>query len=358
MLKKKVTSPPMFGKKRAFQLSLIVSFIFNAVLILGVLYGQMREHKLTFDIGWLSYLKYFLWNFICNIIFFYLLFLFNFKLIRSHIKANKIPLSATIGTLMICFFFSPLLSQIQWSAIGGEKGMVTEGFAISNFIKDMILGAIVILITHNLYSNYKREQTIITNQKLTEDNIRIRFEALKNQLDPHFLFNSLNTLNGLIGIEDEKAHEYVDNLSSVFRYTLENKHIRTLNEEIEFVESYVALLKIRYGDNFVVKYDLAEQYRNYLVMPVSIQLLVENAVKHNVISNKSRLFIHIETTDNESIIVSNHINRKTEKSLNCDVGLANLTDRYAILFKKNITISNLEGVFAVEIPLIKEMDKI
>ena len=357
-IRKKRADFPLFGKKQAFANAIIISFILNFVLILGGVLRQTQGVSFLDMTGgtWGDYVKYFLWHFLCNVALFYLLFLFNFKVIRSRLK-NRFPWSAIFGTLLICLLISPILSQIQWHAIGGGKGLVNEQFVIYNLIKDTILGIIVLLLARNIYSNHKREQALIANQKLREENIRVRFEALKNQLDPHFLFNSLNTLNGLIGIDDEKAREYVDNLSFVFRYTLRSKELLTLDEELEFVKSYAALLKIRFGDNLTVEYDIDDRCWGYQIMPVSIQLLVENAVKHNEISNRNPLLIRIATTPEESVVVSNRINPKAEKSLGGGVGLANLEDRYAILFKKSIAISYADQKFSVEIPLMKETEK-
>jgi len=230
-----------------------------------------------------------------------------------------------------------------------------EEFVAYNLAKDILLGVMAVFEIGIRYSNYHRERTLILNQKLVEENMRTRYDALKNQLDPHFLFNSLNTLNGLIGIDDDKARDYVDNLSSIFRYTLHSKAICKLSEEIEFANSYISLLKIRYGENLIVRYDIEEKYRDWYLMPVSIQLLVENAIKHNIISNRKPLFILIQTTENESIIVENIINPRLEEGLSGGVGLSNLADRYSILFHKSITITKNEGLFTVEIPLIKEM---
>ena len=339
-----------FSKKHALYQSVIISGITNGILIVGALHGN----TLGTGVDWQSYLEFFLWHFCCNVILYYLLFSLNFRIILSHTKFINTSLIATIGTISICFLLSPILTRLQWSALGMAGRVPIESFVYFNLVKDLILGIIVILVTHYIYANYRREQAIIANQKLIEENIRTRYEALKSQLDPHFLFNSLNTLNGLIGIDDEKAQEYVDNLSSVFRYTLNNKNIQTLDEELRFVESYVELLKVRYGKNLIVEYNIDEQYRAFEIMPVSIQLLVENAVKHNVISNNSPLTINIDTTLQNSVIVSNRINSKSEESINTGVGLANLTDRYMILFKKSITINNADGIFSVEIPLVSE----
>ena len=337
-----------FSKKHALYQSVIISAIINCILIVGALHGD------TLGIGanWQNYLEFFLWHFCCNVILYYLLFSLNFRIIQSHTKFINTSLVAIIGTILICFLFSPFLTRLQWFALRVGERFPMETFIYFNLAKDLILGIIVILVSQYIYANYRREQAIITNQRLVEENIRTRYEALKSQLDPHFLFNSLNTLNELIGIDDEKAQEYVDNLSSVFRYTLNNKNIQTLDEELRFVESFVALLRVRFGKNLIVNYNIEEQYRGSQIMPVSIQLLVENAVKHNVISNNSPLTIDICTTLHNSVMVSNQINPKSEESLNNGVGLANLADRYMILFKKSIAIDNADGIFSVEIPLI------
>jgi len=349
MYKRRKSKFTYFSKKHALYQSVIISAFINCILIVGALHGN----TLGTGVDWQSYMEFFLWHFCCNVILYYLLFRLNFRIILSSTKLRNTSLIAITGTILFCFLFSPILTRLQWVALGiTGKWFPMADFIIFNLTKDLILGITVILVTRYIYANYRREQAIIANQKLIEENIRTRYEALKNQLDPHFLFNSLNTLNGLIGIDDEKAQEYVDNLSSVFRYTLNNKSTQTLDEELRFVESYVALLKIRYGKNLIVKYDIDEQYRDSEIMPVSIQLLVENAVKHNVISNNVPLTIDVFTTPNNGVMVSNRINHKFEEGINNGVGLANLADRYMILFKKSITINNTDGIFSVEIPLM------
>ena len=339
-----------FSKRHALYQSFIISAIINCILIVGALHTDTPG----IGVNWQNYLEFFLWHFCCNVILYYLLFSLNFRIIQRQAKFVNTSLIAIVGTISICLLFSPFLTRLQWFALGLEGRFPMMDFIYFNLAKDMILAIIVILVSQYIYANYRREQAIITNQRLVEENIRTRYEALKNQLDPHFLFNSLNTLNELIGIDNEKAQEYVDNLSSIFRYTLNNKNIQRLDEELRFVESFVALLKVRYGKNLIVEYNIEEQYRDFEIMPVSIQLLVENAVKHNVISNNSPLIIDISTTSHNSVVVSNRINPKSEEGINHGVGLANLTDRYMILFKKSIAISNTDGIFSVEIPLVEK----
>ena len=345
-----------FSARQALQASILVSLILNLVLILGVFFGRSRDVMGELQLGWSSYLYYFLWHFGCNVLMFFLLFLLNFRVVKMKRKRGGLVIVG--GTLLICLVLSPVLSQLQWLALGGgdKSEICREAFIVINVIKDLIVGAAVVIITSYLSIYHKREQMMIANQKLQEENIRIKYEALKNQLDPHFLFNSLNTLNGLIGVDDDRAHEYVDNLSSVFRYTLHSKTIVKLEEEIEYVDAYVSMLKIRFGESLHVDYNLDNKYRAYYIMPASLQLLVENAVKHNVVSNKNPLIVRVESTQDDTIIVSNRINPKTEKSIG-GVGLANLTERYSILFGKSVGISDAEGVFRVEVPLINEKDK-
>jgi LytS/YehU family sensor histidine kinase len=219
-------------------------------------------------------------------------------------------------------------------------------------MKDLVAAVIVFLSTLTLTSLIRSHQTLLENQQLVAENIRNRYEALKNQLNPHFLFNSLNTLDGLIGFDDEKAHNYLQNLSSSFRYTIQNKEIITLIEELQFVESYCYLMKIRYGDNLTIQYAVNEKYNEYFIMPVSLQLLIENAIKHNVINDKHPLTIGIETTENDTIKVSNAIQPKINDDVGEGIGLVNLMERYRLLFGMDVIITKNE-TFGVEIPLIE-----
>ncbi|MEI7501796.1 MAG: histidine kinase [Paludibacter sp.] len=262
--------------------------------------------------------------------------------------------SAVIGSIIIAVVFSLIFSQGAIHLFP-ETPIPVKFQITSSIIKDLIVVLIVLITTLLFSSVFERQKTLIENEQLIVENIRIRYEVLKNQVDPHFLFNSLNTLDGLIGIDDDKAHEFVENISSVFRYTINNKEIMYLDEELDFTESYACLMKIRYGDNFQIQYQIEEKYRTYYIMPISLQLLVENAIKHNCISNRHQLIINIETTENDTIKVSNRIQPKMDVEPGTGIGLANLTERYKLLFQKEIIISKTD-VFSVEIPLIKQLE--
>ncbi|HEY6913964.1 MAG TPA: histidine kinase [Paludibacter sp.] len=259
-----------------------------------------------------------------------------------------------LGSLIIAGVLNTIFTQGSIHLF--HSSLVPVNFLIiGNIMKDLIVLLIVLLSTSLLHSISQRQQILLENERLIADNIRIRYEVLKNQVDPHFLFNSLNTLDGLIGMDNDRAHEYVQNLSQVFRYAIGNKEIVHLDEELDFTESYAHLMKIRYGENIQIQYNIAEKYKIWYIMPISLQLLVENAIKHNVISTKHPLVITIETTPNDTIRVLNTIQLKKEAEQGEGIGLANLTERYKLLFQKEVSIT-ITDIFCVEMPLIKELE--
>jgi sensor histidine kinase YesM len=334
-----------FTNKSALRLSLAISIFLNAIMFLGYTYnksfGQVNGLRLLF-------------GFFSDFSLFYLLYIFNFRTIlqnwKKSIKVWMIFVGSMFIAIILSLFFSKCAIQFLPAITFSDNFQI-----ITNLIKDSIVYIIVLLSTSLLYSIDQGQKTLLENERLIADNIRIRYEALKNQVDPHFLFNSLNTLDGLIGMNDDKAHEYVAHLSTVFRYAIGNKEIMHLDEELDFTDSYAHLMNIRYGDNFQIRYIISEKYRNWFIMPISLQLLVENAIKHNIISTKHPLFITIETTPNDTIRVMNAIQLKNEIEPGEGIGLANLTERYQLLFQKEIVITQTD-VFCVEIPLIKHLE--
>ena len=357
LMRKNLTRTNPFTRIQALKAAIWVSLTINIILIMGMIYDDSANLISVLRKDGINYVLFFSLQFACNLLLFFLLFLFCFRLTGRKQEIKYAALKAFTGIVVICLLVSPLLSRFQLYVFEDISESGIAQFTIFNLVKDLIAGLVVILLTETMNQAYKQEQANIMNQQLLVENIKVKYEALKNQLDPHFLFNSLNTLNGLIGMDEEKAHEYVDNLSSVFRYTLHSKTIVKLEEEMEFVNAYISLLKIRFGQNMKVRYEFDNKFRNYYIMPVSIQLLVENAVKHNIIHNKSPLLILIETNARGNLTVSNLVNLRPEKNIG-GVGLVNLSERYKLLFKKDIEIKNANGFFSVEIPLLNETDKI
>ena len=233
-------------------------------------------------------------------------------------------------------------------------------FFVLNF--SIVVTAMTVLFSYLLHLQGEREKAIaerekvvVENQKLVIENMRARLETLKGQINPHFLFNSLNALTTLIETDAKKANEFVQQLSLIFRYSIQNRETATLGDELVFTETFCNLMKIRHGEHLVVDYRVDKRYRNYFIIPLSLQMLAENAIKHNKISARDPLTVTIETTDNDSVKVWNTIQRRREDTSGEGVGLANISERYRMLYQKDITISDADGIFSVEIPLIKSI---
>jgi len=334
--------------KSALKLSLTISLLLVFFMFIGFIFSDKHNH--------FSHTSVFnaIVQYISNLVVLFLLYEFCFWIFRKKWESKKRHFVALFGTIGMAILISPVFSKIVFPVFQPvEYDLLLNRFIVLNLVKDLVLSFIVYLSTLSFVVVIHNQQTQLENQRLLAENIRNRYEALKNQLNPHFLFNTLNTLDGLIGFDDEKAHNYLQNLSSSFRYTIQNKEITTLKEELNFVESYAYLMKIRYGDNLNIQYVVDEKYNHFHIMPISLQLLIENAIKHNVINDKYPLTIHIETTTNDTIKVSNAIQPKINTEVGEGIGLVNLVERYHLLFGMEVVITR-NGVFCVEIPLIEK----
>lgn len=200
----------------------------------------------------------------------------------------------------------------------------------------------------NRYKNVQLEAEILKKQ-----NAEARFEALKNQISPHFLFNSFNVLSSLVYKDADTASKFIEQLSGVYRYLLNNQESRVvkLREELSFIDSYIFLLKIRFKNNLIIINSIDESLNDSYIAPVTLQLLIENAIKHNVVSRAEPLTIKLYN-DTTHIIVENNIQLKEVKENSTNIGLKNLKERYNYLSGKDTLSVLSNGFFAVKIPLI------
>ena len=221
-----------------------------------------------------------------------------------------------------------------------------------NLILEAIFVVLISQVYRLLFTNY---QVKIENESLLKTNAEARYEALKNQVNPHFLFNSFNTINSLIAEDQQKAIGYVNNMSDVFRYVLESsqKSHATVGAEVKFMEAYAQMLKGRYGDKIRFNVDVNPQHLSYLMPPIALQVLVENAVKYNVISQSKHLEIRI-CSENETLVVSNNIQEKKSREPSTGLGLDNLARRCSYLSGKELVVKRTEDHFTVTIPLIQD----
>nr|HRC91509.1 histidine kinase [Bacteroidia bacterium] len=190
-------------------------------------------------------------------------------------------------------------------------------------------------------------------QQLKNDSIRFQFETLRNQVNPHFLFNSFNTLIDIIEHDKEHAVEYVENLSAFFRniVTYKDKDTIKLSEEIKIVKAFYFIQQKRFGSNLQLLVDEHSLYDDRYVVPMVLQLLLENAIKHNEISKEKNLKVKVSFSDSR-IIISNNTNPKMNKDESTGTGLRNIIARYRLLTDKTVQIESSQEYFVVSLPLI------
>ncbi len=219
--------------------------------------------------------------------------------------------------------------------------------------RGVLMAVIMYFFSRFMTETEKKNEILIENEQLKHENLLVQLTSLKNQLNPHFLFNSLNTLSWLINEDKAKSQRYLQKLSQVLRYSLsmQEQSLVSLKEELALVENYIYLLKMRFGDNLNVTTKV-ESPASFQIPPLSLQLLLENAIKHNVISSVSPLEVSIELqlTD-KTIWVSNSLRQKPN-SAGMGIGLANLNQRFKLLTNSEIDIKQNETSFCVILPLI------
>uniref|UniRef100_UPI004049D92D histidine kinase n=1 Tax=Flavobacterium sp. TaxID=239 RepID=UPI004049D92D len=230
---------------------------------------------------------------------------------------------------------------------------------ISFYYISLLITLGVSLIFHTIYYYKLAQETKVKEQKIIAGNASAQFESLKNQIDPHFLFNSLNVLSSLIEENPKNAQKFTASLSKIYRYVLEqkDKELVPLYEEIQFAKTYIELLKMRFEDSILCEINIDDSFEDAKVVPLSLQLLLENTIKHNIVSDKNPLKITIFTKDN-NLVVQNNLQKKAVLGNRKGVGLQNIVDRYAILSDRTVRVFEDTEIFAVEIPLLtKQIQK-
>jgi len=266
--------------------------------------------------------------------------------------------SKTVLNISAFFVVSLLLGIIHRGIViplipGIERGV--RAFAFGNILVQIfaVLGSYIYELI------FENHQMAMKNTALQKQNADARYEALKNQLNPHFLFNSFNTLNSLITENREKATEFVNNMSDVYRYVLQSskKDITTVGEELSFLNSFTDMLLKRHNGKLAIDIDVEPADKDYLMVPMALQILVENAVKHNIISAGQPLHITIFSEDGFMVVQNDLQKRRTSETSN-GIGLFNLNKRYEYLSGKNIIIKKEEfdNTFTVKIPLLHHED--
>lgn len=257
---------------------------------------------------------------------------------------------ATVITL-IGLFFLRLFTYFVYGGTSVAAFLERERF--ENYQFGLWITLVIIGVFHVIYFYNRYQQNKLKEQKVIAGTASAKFDALKNQLDPHFLFNSLNVLTSLIEENPNQAQKFTTSLSKVYRYVLEqkSKELITVDEELQFAKTYMSLLKMRFEDSIVFTMPERASNPESKVVPLSLQLLLENAVKHNMVTSSKPL--HIKIYEEEGyLVVENNLQPKQIVKKSSGVGLNNIMQRYKLLTKKKVDINKQANSFAVAIPML------
>lgn len=253
----------------------------------------------------------------------------------------------SIGVIFLLRIFEDVIIE------GSSFALFFEKEKFSNYLVTIIITFVVTLAFHAFYLYKAYQETRLKEQKIIAGTANAKFESLKNQIDPHFLFNSLNVLSSLIEENPENAQRFTTSLSKIYRYVLEqkDKELVTVSEELAFAKTYMNLLKMRFENS--ITFELPENFDNAdaKVVPLSLQLLLENTIKHNVVSENKPLHIKIYIKDN-FLVVENNLQKKEVLQDRKGVGLQNIVSRYAILSRRKVLIDENKEAFAVYLPIL------
>jgi hypothetical protein len=271
--------------------------------------------------------------------------------LENPLKRLVLQVLLTLGFSLLVIF----IAVVVIISMNQDTNFMDSAFESGLFMikTAVIFLTLSLLITYAITFFVNWNKSVVMQEQMKREQLALQYETLKSQVNPHFLFNSLNAVTSLISTDPDKAILFVKKLSEVFRYVLEQKdnEIITLDTELQFLDSYIFLQKIRFGENLIVNIDVLD--RKLLIVPLSLQLLIENAIKHNVISKEHPLTINITSKEGNYLVVSNNLKKKRALTSN-NLGLENIRSRYQFFTTNPLIVTESESEFRVEIPLIEK----
>jgi LytS/YehU family sensor histidine kinase len=222
-------------------------------------------------------------------------------------------------------------------------------------IRGVLVNVTFYMFIHFLYQNYLHQKVSIELERTRMDNLAAQYELLKQQVNPHFLFNSLNTLKYMVENKDEHSVDFILKLSDFYRFTLESRklHLIPVSEELNILEAYTFLLKARFEDGLDISININKAHYSSYMPPFTLQLLIENCIKHNIVSLEKPLHIRLYS-EGEFIVVENQIQLKRTKESSIGVGLENIHQRYLHLLDKKVIVQPTQSTFTIKLPVAYE----
>ena len=308
------------------------------------------------------------------------------KILQLHITITELMVDSSIAFIYsLCIWYTNIFSlpkfsgkaidnrffnqRLLWSLLIGIVLMIALVSAHQllvpgyNFMsmqmmyqfRGILINLTLYMFLHLLYQSHRSQLMAIELERTRADNLGAQFELLKQQVNPHFLFNSLSTLKSMIEIGDQHSADFINKLSDFYRFTLENRKsdLISLSEELDILKAYMYLLEARFEEGISLTIDIHQPLLQSFIPPFTLQLLVENCIKHNIVSLEQPLHIRLCTTV-ESLVIENHRQLKKNPEPSMQLGLENINQRYIHLLNKTIEIENNADFFKVKLPLIHE----
>lgn len=266
---------------------------------------------------------------------------------KKNISYSKLIISLAFGLLVMLAL--AVIQQLILSHINfGPVMLMVE-------VRGILINLIFYMFLNMLQQNYENQYVNMELERFKNDNLGAQYEILKQQINPHFLFNSLNTLKAMVETGDTQAVDFILKLSNFYRYTLESRKLDLIHvhEEMEIMDAFLFLQKARFAEGFSFESSLDQTVLNTLIPPFTLQLLLENCLKHNIVSFYKPLLIRI-FKEGEHIVVENKIQLKTGNDDSLGVGLENIALRYSHLLDKKVEVTDDENTFRIKLPLIYE----
>lgn len=324
--------------------------IFVVMTVISTLLGSTFNIDLNLGIQFLWYMLYATVLYGANLSVY---LFFDKKYGKENYKLSRLVLGF-LSSIIVTLFAVFLLRIVEDVIVEGESfATFLNEETPRNYIIPFVITVVVSLFFIAFYSIKSLQDKKIKQQKIIAGTANAKYESLKSQLDPHFLFNSLNVLVSLIEEDTDKAQKFTTSLSKVYRYVLEqkDKDLVSLEEELAFAKTYMLLLKMRFENAIDCTIPVKAHNPEAKIVPLSLQILLENCIKHNVVSEQQPLQINIIESEN-NLIVTNNFQQKKTLNKSSGIGLRNITERYQILSTRTISINQSKNEFKVELPLL------
>jgi two-component system LytT family sensor kinase len=327
-------------------------FILDGILIISTLLLHTGSFK---EISWQEILNYILHISVILLISWLIngyFLVHKFSWLTNYAKHFLGNLLATISAFSIDYIYFTLIPKTH--LIENRIGYETVPNIISHVAGAFFVSVICYIVFYSVHTNTALQTSKLENEILEQAHLRAQLLSLQQQISPHFLFNSLSTLKTITN--EQHTKNYIVQLSTVYRYVLNfNEHYLTpLKDELAFIKSYLYIMEQRFEDTLRVTIDIPASHLELLIPPLSLQLLVENAIKHNMISPEQPLHISIMTDQSPALIVKNNFQPKKNPEEGTGMGLKNIKERYKLLMNKSISVVNEADFFSVTLPLLKK----